>query len=303
MGTFYPGAVQRIISRNHGGRRARTECIIWHVDAGGANTLFGWFNNAKSSASSHFYVKYDGTVEQYLDADVIAWTQREGNTRAVGIETQGLGTGTWTPAQAAALVNLTRWLCERYGLPKASMGNSRKGSRGIGIHRFGIDPWRVSGGEVWGGRGKACPGNDRVAQFPALVAQVANGAAPGPAPAPAPAPAAPASGPIHDGRVVALQNALRAGADGYWGPQTAQHANALREASSWGGGDFPWGVAFTQRVVGTAPDGVWGPNSRKAHDATTAAVQRVLGTNPDGIWGPVSEAAFQSLRAQVRGNG
>lgn len=302
MATFYPGAVQRIISRNHGGRRALTEAVVLHVDAGGANTLFGWFSNPASSASSHFYVKYDGTIEQYLDADLIAWTQRAGNTRCIGIETQGVGSGSWTEAQLASLTALVGWLCDRYSLPKASMGNSRKGSRGIGIHRFGIDPWRVNGGEVWGGRGKACPGDARVGQFPGLVARIAGGAAPVSSPAPAPATPAP-SGPIRDGRVVQLQHALRSNPDGYWGPDTNKRGAALRSASGWGGGQFPYGVAYTQSVVGATPDGVWGPKSRAAHDATTAAVQRAIGTNPDGIWGPQSEAAYQSLRTQVRGQG
>lgn len=176
MATWYPNAVRKPIVRNFGGRRSRTRAVVLHVDAGGANSLQGWFNSPASGASSHFYVKYDGTVEQYVDADLVAWTQREGNASCVGIETQGKGDGMWTPAQLRALAALVRWLCDRYGIPKASMGNSRTTSRGIGYHRMGIDPWRVSGGETWGPRGKVCPGNDRVVQFPGLVASVAAGA-------------------------------------------------------------------------------------------------------------------------------
>lgn len=175
MSSWYPNAVHKPISRNFGGRRSRTRAVILHVDAGGAASLQGWFNNAASGASSHFHVRYDGVVEQYVDADLTAWTQRAGNSSCIGIETQGKGDGAWTAAQLSSLASLVRWLCDRYGIPKRSMGNSLPSSSGIGYHRMGIDPWRVSGGEVWGPRGKVCPGNLRVDQFPGLVASVAAG--------------------------------------------------------------------------------------------------------------------------------
>ena len=101
----------------------------------------------------------------------------------------------------------------------------------------------------------------------------------------------------------ALQRAVRTTADNSWGPATDQHCDALREASLWGGNDFPWGVAFTQGVVGVAQDGHWGPKSVAGHDRTTIAVQdalRGMGFNPgtsDGRWGPASERAYQGARA------
>ncbi|PTU57178.1 hypothetical protein DBB34_05375 [Sphaerisporangium cinnabarinum] len=174
----YPGAVWLPIERNHGGRRTRTRAVVLHVDAGAAKSLRGWFNNPAALASSHFYVTFDGRVEQYLDTDAVAWTQRDGNSSCVGIETQGKGDGEWTPAQLAALAPLLVWLCDLYGLPRADMGNSLPSSRGIGLHRYGIDPWRARGCETWGPRGKACPGEQRVAQLPALIRAIQ------PAPAP-----------------------------------------------------------------------------------------------------------------------
>lgn len=365
MGTFYPLAIQKPIVRNHGGRRSVTRGAVVHVDAGGAASLQGWFNNPASSASCHFYVKYDGTVEQYLDADLIAWTQRAGNTTCVGIETQGLGSGSWTPAQLAALVHLLRWLSERYGIPLANMVDSRRSSRGVGIHRFGIDPYRVAGGEVWGPYAKACPGGDRVAQFPGLIASLVVGS---PVVVPVVTPVqqavesqeqiiarmnagysvawikaiqiklnrlgfnagdedgvrgaktiaavkafqkkagikddglpgadtndhldkalAPAQRPAN---TIPVQQALRATTDGIFGPDSQKRANALRAASGWGKGKFPYGVAFTQGVVGARQDGDWGKLSRKAHDDTTKNLQRALGVEPDGIWGDISEAAY-----------
>lgn len=370
MSTWYPLAVRKPIVRNFGGKRPTTRGLILHVDAGGANSLQGWFNNPSAGASSHFYVKYDGTVEQYLDADLVAWTQRAGNASCVGIETQGKGDGDWTPAQLASMVALLRWLTVRYGVPAVSMGSSLPQARGIGYHRMGIDPWRVSGGQVWGPRGKVCPGNLRVAQFPGVVAAVAHG---GPV---ADTPSVPAGGGESQEQVIArlnagfskayiaaiqgklnrlgyslstdgsrgpatqaavrdfqgknglvvdglpgpatnakldallapknvvdvmgLQRAVRATVDNSWGNDTSKRLEAVRAATKLHGGRFPYGVAYTQGVVGARADGAWGPNSTKAHDATVANIQRALGVSADGQWGPATEAAYQSARARAQ---
>lgn len=165
----YPGARWRPISTNHGGRRTKTRAAVLHVDAGGADSLYGWFSNPAAKASSHFYVTYDGVVEQYLDTDTVAWTQREGNTSCIGIETQGKGDGAWTGAQLDAIDALLRWISTTHGVPLVDMGTSRPGARGIGMHRYGIDPWRAPDAETWGPRGKVCPGEARVKQFHTIV--------------------------------------------------------------------------------------------------------------------------------------
>ena len=106
----------------------------------------------------------------------------------------------------------------------------------------------------------------------------------------------------HRPNVVALQKAIHTTPDNKWGPTTEKHFIALREASNWGGNDFPYGVEFAQLVVGTKQDGKWGPKSSAAHDHTVATVQGILksmGYNPgqiDGKWGPKSEAAYMALR-------
>lgn len=367
---IYAVAVQKPIVRNYGGVRPRTTCAILHVDAGGANSLQGWFNNPASSASSHFYVKYDGTVEQYVDTKYIAWTQRAGNAYGIGIETQGLGSGSWTTAQMASIAALLRWISKTHGVPLVDMRDSKPGRRGVGYHRMGIDNWRVTGGDVWGPRGKVCPGNARVLQFEAVL-----GSALGGTPVVNPLPPKPSeteaqliarlnagysvawikaiqqklnrlggyqhldedgvrgaktastvkdfqarNGLVPDGlpgaatnakldqllapkrvvNVIGLQQAVRAGVDNAWGPDTDKRLETVRAASALGGGRFPYGVSYTQGVVGARKDGAWGPNSRKAHDATVAAIQRALGVVADGQWGPATEAAYQAARKLAR---
>ena len=113
-----------------------------------------------------------------------------------------------------------------------------------------------------------------------------------------PAPSKPSNKPS----IKSLQAAVHADQDDLWGPDTEKRFNAVREASLWGGHDFPYGVAFTQNAVGTKEDGSWGKNSVSAHDKTVARIQKallLLGHNPgkiDGRWGDSTEKAYQAAR-------
>lgn len=169
--TLMPGAVQRPIRINQGGRRKTTTALIYHVAASESASLFGWFTNPTARASSHLYVARDGTIEQYVDLDMVAWTSGAGNARSIGVETQGMGDGEWTPQQVAALAKIAQFVHARYGVPLDLMADSRPTTHGVGYHRLGVDPWRVSDGEKWSAsRGKICPGPDRIAQMPAIIA-------------------------------------------------------------------------------------------------------------------------------------
>lgn len=84
--------------------------------------------------------------------------------------------------------------------------------------------------------------------------------------------------------------------DNLWGPDTDKRLNAVRRASTHAGGWFPYGIEYTQRVVSAEDDGVWGNDSKMAHDQAVAQIQRALGVHDDGVWGPMTEAAFQRAR-------
>lgn len=96
-----------------------------------------------------------------------------------------------------------------------------------------------------------------------------------------------------------FQNAVRAPADGFWGPITDKHAGAMIHAVQH---QFPYGVQFAQRVVGTVRDGTWGPASESMLRNTTTTVQnalRTMGFHPgssDGIWGPKTQEAYNLAR-------
>ena len=102
-----------------------------------------------------------------------------------------------------------------------------------------------------------------------------------------------------DAKVWALQGAVHldgADRDNLYGPNTDKRLYALATASTHGGGRHPYGVKFTQDVVGARKDGQWGPASRSAHDDAVAAAQRALGVHDDGVWGPVTDRAWRLVR-------
>ena len=104
-----------------------------------------------------------------------------------------------------------------------------------------------------------------------------------------------ASAPSGPADIRALQRAVRANPDNVAGPNTRSRCYALAAASNWGGNTFPFGVAFTQSVVGTEQDGIWGPASEEAHDATVEAVQSAVGSEVDGIYGPDTNTRVNAL--------
>ena len=94
--------------------------------------------------------------------------------------------------------------------------------------------------------------------------------------------------------ITALQRAVRAEPDNICGEETRSHVLAVMAASEWGGKNFPYGVGFTQAVVGATVDDVWGDESERCHDATVEAVQAAVGVEVDGIYGSTTNSAIMS---------
>lgn len=169
---WYPGAVRKEITKWRtliSGPRG----FVFHVAVSEASSLFGYFSGAQ--VCSHFYIRRDGTVEQYVDTRFRAPANYQGNPSLLSVETQGgvsnaQGEG-WTAQQRQALAELSLWANQVHGIPLVPMANSKSSSKGIGYHRQGIDPWRVAGGEQWStSRGKICPGNQKIAEIPGIIA-------------------------------------------------------------------------------------------------------------------------------------
>lgn len=97
------------------------------------------------------------------------------------------------------------------------------------------------------------------------------------------------------GDIREIQRILGAVQDNILGTDTEKRMCAIIKASRWGGVEFPWGVAYTQQVIGTTPDGIWGDASMAAHDRVVEALQRALGVDDDGVWGPETWTAWERL--------
>lgn len=187
----YPGAIWKPIEPQYlsGLRMAAYNRVNLHVAVSEAVSLHGFFN-AKGRASSHFYVRKDGTVEQYVDTDYRAEADLDGNDATISIETQGglknANGEPWTDAQLEALAKLYAWAVTAHDVPKRIAVDSRPGasSHGLSWHRLGVDgafpalPSPLAGREQRGGgmryshaRGKACPGDAKIRQVPTIYAR------------------------------------------------------------------------------------------------------------------------------------
>ena len=176
--SWYPDAIQRPVARfNPGGSKAllRTKGrgICYHVAVSLSSSLYNYFNQS-GNPCSHFYVRLDGTVEQYVDTDYRAPANLEGNKTLLSIETAGgvtnAETEPWTNAQQFSLIKLSNWLIQIDNIPEQLMINSRPETKGLGWHELGVEPWIVSGGEKWSeSYGKICPGNIKIEQIRTVI--------------------------------------------------------------------------------------------------------------------------------------
>ena len=164
----FPGA-NWVPSPYHGATRQRGRAFVLHVAVANVEALA-----PRSNASWHFYVAKNGKITQYIDTDHISWATGDGNPTVVSAETEGgvvnANIEEWTGSQIESLAQIFAWLHKDEGIPLRLMSDSRRESRGLGYHRLGIDPWRVSGGELWSSaKGKICPGEGKIKQMTKIL--------------------------------------------------------------------------------------------------------------------------------------
>jgi len=142
---------------NHSGAMSAHNGLVLHVQAGNGS-CYGLFSNPSYEASATFWVGKDGTLEQYVDTDQIAWAQMSGNGTWNSVETEGVPTEPLTDAQIATLAKLYQWGMDTYRWPKITTEDVN--GRGFG--------WHGMGGADWGGH-TGCPGDLRKAQRQAIL--------------------------------------------------------------------------------------------------------------------------------------
>jgi hypothetical protein len=180
---IYPAAVLKLIPHANERTAPLRNRINLHTAVTDASSLYPYFSRP-GNPCSHFYVREDGIVEQYIDTAYFSAADYEGNDATVSIETwDGYGRlwtsgqpPPWTPAQMTSLGRLCRWIMQNHrSIPPRLATDSVLGPSSLGLswHRLGVDPWRQPEGMRYStAYGKVCPGDRRIAQIPTILAAV-----------------------------------------------------------------------------------------------------------------------------------
>jgi hypothetical protein len=145
--------------------------LVIHIAEGYNEGTISHELNPLSHVSSHFVVGdgaknqgRDGVIEQIVDTDIAAWTQRAGNGRWLSVECAGFTPHALTAAQCESVAQLFARTHREYGVP-LQIATSPSG-RGLGHHSMGHHPGFP---DDWG-HGD-CPGPAIIAQKPAILAR------------------------------------------------------------------------------------------------------------------------------------
>jgi hypothetical protein len=165
---IFPGAIEKLIP--HGSEDPPiVPCgLVYHVRDGLGPSLVDLFSDGRG-IESHFYIRFNGEIEQYRDTGIQADAQLDGNAftrggRVVGflsVETEGVGAGTWTDEQLATLKHLSRWVHEQFDIPLRVCPDWNE--PGYGYHTMFGAP------SHWTDVVKTCPGPDRIKQFKKVI--------------------------------------------------------------------------------------------------------------------------------------
>lgn len=199
---IFPGAISRLVTASKGRQRLTSyHRLNLHVAVSESASLYDQFNRT-GQVDSHFYVRRDGTVEQYVDTAWRAFADLDGNDATISVETQGGVTNPdsepWTAAQLEVLAQLYAWVVRTHGIAHkiATSSHADERSHGLSWHRLGIDGNFPALPDVRAGRtqrgggmhyssagGKICPGAGKIYQIPGIfdrTTQILGGTAPDP---------------------------------------------------------------------------------------------------------------------------
>ncbi|MFE3516489.1 peptidoglycan-binding protein [Streptomyces sp. NPDC059166] len=103
------------------GRTATVDKVVIHVTQGSYAGTISWFQNATSKVSSHYVVRSsDGQITQMVRDKDTAYHAKSANASSLGIEHEGfIDDPSWfTDTMYRSSAALTKYLCDRYGIPK-----------------------------------------------------------------------------------------------------------------------------------------------------------------------------------------
>lgn len=118
----YPGGAAWVRSPHFSSGRSSYEFVLIHTMQGSYAGTKSWFQNPSSNVSSHYIVRSsDGEVTQMVEHRNTAWHAQCYNGRSIGLEHEGFvqDPGRWyTDAMYRESAKLTKWICDRHGIPK-----------------------------------------------------------------------------------------------------------------------------------------------------------------------------------------
>ncbi|NUO58110.1 MAG: N-acetylmuramoyl-L-alanine amidase, partial [Hamadaea sp.] len=119
----YPPAhwVPASTSNYSAGRSSAITTIVIHVTQGSYAGTINWFQNPAAQVSAHYVVRSsDGDITQMVREEDTAWHVRNSNPYSLGIEHEGYvdDPGWFTDSMYRASAGLTRYLADKWGLPK-----------------------------------------------------------------------------------------------------------------------------------------------------------------------------------------
>lgn len=118
----YPASAAYVQSPNYNAGRSSYEFVVIHTMQGSYAGTRSWFQNPAAQVSSQYIVRSsDGQITQMVSDGDTAWHAQCYNARSIGIEHEGYvqDPATWyTDAMYTESAKLTRWLCDRHGIPK-----------------------------------------------------------------------------------------------------------------------------------------------------------------------------------------
>lgn len=166
---FMPGAIDKEIKPGPNDPAITPVGGVLHVAVSEADSLHDYFDGPSGGIESHFYVRYDGTIEQYRSIYREADANYKGNSFMRGgkrcgllsIENEGWGAGKWTAEQIASMKKIILWANAEADVPIQPI--KTWDGDGWGYHTmFGAPgPWTPA-------EGKTCPGLERIQQYKTL---------------------------------------------------------------------------------------------------------------------------------------
>src|SRR6266540_6296210 len=154
---WVPFAIKKPIDLDPGDPlRAGRKALVLHTAVTTASSLYPSWKTGPIEA--HFYVRKDGTLEQYLDTKWTADHAVDANPWALGLESQDNGSptpGPWTEAQLNTIVKLAVYLDIPAQMLKCAP------SDGIGYHRQC---------DAWNPNKHSCPTDPKIKQIPLILA-------------------------------------------------------------------------------------------------------------------------------------